>query len=138
MPSQGTLILIVDDEPDMCWALEHLLHKQGFCTKVASSGQGALELLQGHRFASAFLDAKLPDMDGMELAGHILALDPDIKIIMVSGYFYRDDIAIQNAVSQGLITGFISKPFLQEEILQALRPVRHGSALNTETMGELP
>jgi CheY-like chemotaxis protein len=138
MASQGTLILIVDDEPDMCWALEHLLHKQGFCTKVASSGQGALELLQAHRFASAFLDAKLADMDGLELAGQILALDPDIKIVMVSGYFYRDDIAIQDAVSQGLITGFISKPFLQEEILKALQPVRHHSSLPSESMGRLP
>ena len=31
MTDPGELILIVDDEPDMCWALEHLLNKQGLC-----------------------------------------------------------------------------------------------------------
>jgi DNA-binding NtrC family response regulator len=116
-----TMILIVDDEPDMCWALEHILHKQGFGTKGAVSGQEAQELLRHYRFASVFLDAKLPDIDGLELAGQMRQIDPDIKIVMVSGYFYRDDVAIQNAISQGLILDFISKPFLQKEILRVLK-----------------
>ncbi len=120
MKAQGKLILIVDDEPDMCWALEHLVHKQGFPTQVAVSGQEALELLRQHHFAASFLDAKLPDMDGLELAGQIRQLNPDIKIVMISGYYYRDDVAIQEAISQGLIVDFISKPFLQEEILRVL------------------
>ncbi len=114
-------ILIVDDEPDMCWALEHLLHKQGFVTQRALSAQEALQLIEQHRFAHVFLDAKLPDMDGLELARRLLEMAPGMHIVMVSGYFYRDDVFIQDAVSQGLINGFISKPFLQEEILRVLK-----------------
>jgi len=121
MTDQSNLILIVDDEPDMCWALEHLFKNHGLSTQKALSGQEALDLMGQHRFACAFLDAKLPDMDGLELARQILQIDPGISIVMVSGYFYRDDPFIQNAISQGLISGFISKPFLQEEILQALK-----------------
>jgi len=121
MTEQSNLILIVDDEPDMGWALEHLLNSQGFVTQKALSSQEALNLMEQHQFACAFLDAKLPDMDGLELAGQMRQLDPDIKIVMVSGYFYRDDISIQNAISQRLIIDFISKPFLQEEILSALK-----------------
>ena len=45
---------------------------------------------------------------------------PDIRIIMVSGYFYRDDVSIQEAIARGVIIDFISKPFLQEEILRVL------------------
>ncbi len=115
------MILIVDDEPDMCWALEHLLHNQGLVTRKALSGGEALKLLDRHRFACAFLDAKLPDMDGLELARQILEIAPETQIIMVSGYFYRDDVSIQEAISQRLIRGFISKPFLQGEILEALK-----------------
>ncbi|MDP3181949.1 MAG: response regulator, partial [Desulfobaccales bacterium] len=68
MTDKGNLILLVDDEPDMCWALEHLLHNQGFVTRTALSAREALNLMEQHHFGRAFLDAKLPDMDGLELA----------------------------------------------------------------------
>jgi CheY-like chemotaxis protein len=122
MSDASNLILIVDDEPDMCWALEHLLHSQGFVTQKALSSQEALELMERHRFACAFLDAKLPDRDGLELARRIRKIAPDTRIIMVSGYFYRDDVSIQDAITRGLIVDFISKPFLREEILRVLQP----------------
>ena len=77
-------------------------------------------LMERHRFACAFLDAKLPDMDGLDLARRIRESAPDMRILMVSGYFYRDDVSIQEAISQGLIVDFISKPFLQAEILRVL------------------
>jgi len=120
MTDLGELILIVDDEPDMCWALEHLLHTQGYVTRKALTALEALKLMERHRFACAFLDAKLPDMDGLELARRIRERAADTRIFMVSGYFYRDDVSIQEAISQGLIIDFISKPFLQEEILRVL------------------
>jgi len=121
MGDDSEQILIVDDEPDMCWALEHILINQGVSIRKALSAQEALHLIERQRFSRAFLDAKLPDMDGLELARRILEIAPDIRIMMVSGYFYRDDVFIQDAISQGLIRGFISKPFLQEEILKALK-----------------
>ncbi len=113
-------ILIVDDEPDMCWALEKLLTSRGLVTQKALSAREALELMPRHHFSRALLDAKLPDMDGLELARRLKEMAPEIHIMMVSGYFYRDDLTIQNAISQGLIRGFISKPFRQDEILQLL------------------
>jgi CheY-like chemotaxis protein len=121
MTDQGKLILIVDDEPDMCWALEHLLNKQGFVTRKGLSAQEGLNLMSQLQFTFAFLDAKLPDMDGLELARRIREIAPDICIVMVSGYYYQDDDSIQAAISQGLIEVFINKPFLQEEILKALQ-----------------
>ena len=120
MTDQNNLILIVDDEPDMCWALEHILNQRGYVTRTALRAMEALMLMERHRFACAFLDAKLPDMDGLELARCIRERAPDMRILMVSGYFYRDDVSIQEAISQGLIVDFISKPFLQTEILRVL------------------
>ena len=115
--------LIVDDEPDMCWALGHLLKKNGLCSKIATSGMDALQLMRNNRFPMAFLDAKLPDIDGLELARRIRRIDPAICIVMVSGYYYGDDAAIQQALSEGLIRGFIGKPYLHDEILKTLKNV---------------
>lgn len=102
--SDQELFLIVDDEPDMCWALENILKNNGYFSKIAPTGQEALELVKKNRFRLAFLDAKLPDIEGLALAKQIHEIDPSVRIVIVSGYFYRDDIDVQNALEEGLNT----------------------------------
>jgi DNA-binding NtrC family response regulator len=120
MKNQDNVFLIVDDEPDMCWALENILKKNGFCSKKASNGREALELVKQNRFRLGFLDAKLPDMEGLQLAKKIRDIDPLVNIIIVSGYFYKDDTDILNAQKQGLINGFIAKPFSHNQVLKVI------------------
>ena len=114
------LFLIVDDEPDMCWALENILKGKGCFSKIAMTGREALDLARKNRFRLAFLDAKLPDIEGLVLGKQIYEIDPSVRIVIVSGYFYRDDIDIQNALEEGFISGFISKPFQHDEILRLI------------------
>ncbi len=117
-PKPESRFLIVDDEPDMCWAFEQILKRQGIgCERAQSAGE-ALRLLEKGSFRMAFVDAKLPEMDGLELARRMRELAPEIRILMVSGYFYKNDPAIQQAITGGDICGFIGKPFVHEEILK--------------------
>ena len=120
MKAKKKVFLIVDDEPDMCWALKHILKKNGFLSKRALNGREALKLVKRNRFQLAFLDAKLPDMEGLDLAKQIRKLDPAIHIVMISGYFYQDDDVVQKATTERLIDGFIGKPFDHDEILKAI------------------
>jgi len=121
MNNRNDVFLIVDDEPDMCWALENILRKNGFLSKKAFNGQEAIALVKRHRFRLVFLDAKLPDKEGFEVAKEIRELDPSVRIVIVSGYFYRDDVDIKDALAKDLISGFISKPFNNDEILKTIR-----------------
>jgi len=121
MKAKTKVFLIVDDEPDMCWALEHMLKRNGFLSKTALNGQEAIRLMESNRFRVAFLDAKLPDIEGLELARRFREIDPGIHIVMISGYFYRDDDDVQNAMAEGLIKGFIGKPFDHDEILKSIK-----------------
>ena len=121
MTAKRSMFLIVDDEPDMCWALEHILKKNAFLSKTALTGQEALTLMEADRFRLAFLDAKLPDMEGLDLAKELRKIDPAIYIVMVSGYFYRDDDAVREAIAKGLIKDFIGKPFDHDEILKVIK-----------------
>lgn len=120
MPSKHPICLIVDDEPDTCWALKHVVERQGVRSRHALRAEQALEEVRRLPYALALLDAKLPDMDGLELARRMRALRPGMPIIVVSGYFYSDDTAIQEALSSGLIQGFVSKPFLHADIARAV------------------
>ena len=122
MSFRNQVVLVVDDDPDICWALEHVLRGLGAKCVLALDGQSALQAARHNRLALALLDAKgLPDIDGLELAGKLRAADPDVPVVVVSGYFYRDDPAIQAALEQGLIHGFIEKPFSHGEVVAAVK-----------------
>jgi CheY-like chemotaxis protein len=111
-------ILIIDDEEDMCWAISHILKSQGQSIVTASSGEEACRKLSEGIYSLVFLDAKMPDMDGLDVARFANTLAHyKPQIIMISGYHYANDPIICSAIEEGLITGFLSKPFTNEEIL---------------------
>jgi DNA-binding NtrC family response regulator len=123
MTAKTAMFLIVDDEPDMCWAFEHIVESVGMTARSALSGGKALELLRRDSYQMAFLDAKLPDIDGLELAKKIRRLDPSIRLVVVSGYFYQNDPMVETALQEKRIDGFVSKPFKNDEILRIIRSV---------------
>lgn len=134
MSDQEKVVLIVDDEPDLCWALSHLLEKCGFLTKMALSGQEALFLTKSESFRIIFLDAKMPDMEGFDLARRIREIDSATRIIMISGYFSLDNGVVQEALSEGLISDCIAKPFRHDEILKVVQRIGKESPGSKESV----
>lgn len=121
MENDGHIVLIVDDEPGMCWAIQNLLAVEGFDSRSVQTGVAALQLIETIVFTTALLDVMLPDMGGLELARQIKSVVPSIRIIMISGYYYKDDQDIKMAVESGLVQGFIAKPFLHEEVIALIK-----------------
>jgi DNA-binding NtrC family response regulator len=115
-----TNILVVDDEPAVCWALTRLLDMHGHAVCMAQSGAEALVLLGEQRFSHVLLDAKLKDTDGLLLAREVRARQPGAVVILISAYYYRDDPDIARALGAGLIDCFIPKPFTHAEILRCI------------------
>jgi CheY-like chemotaxis protein len=134
MKQEQPRILVVDDEPGMCWALENILRPAGYAVTTTPSGAEALELLAGESYAVAFVDAKLPDLDGLELAALIRQHSPHTAIVLISGYYYQEDKAITEGLQDELFTGFIAKPFDLEEVRrmarQAVEQARRGANVN--------
>ena len=112
--------LIVDDEPEMCWTLDLILKRVGGVCRTASNAREAMALAESQSFRVAFLDAKLPDDEGLNLARRLQASNPGMRIVIVSGFFYHDDPIITGAIQSGLISAFVAKPFEHEEILRAI------------------
>ena len=130
MRQEPPCILVVDDEPDMCWALENMLRPEGYAVTTTTTGAQALELLAAEFYAVAFVDAKLSDLDGLELAALIRQRSPNTAIVLISGYFYQEDRAITEAMQNELFIGFVAKPFDLKEIRlmarQAVKRAREG------------
>ena len=113
-------ILVVDDEPEMCWILENIIRKTGLACMTALSAREAMSLTESNQFSMTFLDAKLPDIDGLELARKLRKTNAHLPIVIVSGYFYPDDPTIEGVLREGLIAAFVGKPFDHDEIVSVI------------------
>jgi len=113
-------ILVVDDEPEMCWIMENIIRRTGFTCRTATSASEAISLTKSNQFGMAFLDAKLPDIDGLDLARKLRKTNAHLPIVIVSGYFYQDDPTIEGVLREGLIAAFVGKPFNHDEIVSVI------------------
>ena len=116
-------ILVVDDEPDICWALGNILQREDYHVTLVMNGKEALQLAKDMNFKVAFIDVKLLDMDGIELCRLIREVAPDTTRVVISGYLYRDDDVVQQGLKEGVFAEFISKPFNLDEINQVVEKV---------------
>ena len=124
--AESLTALVVDDEPDVCWALEMLLLGDRFTVVTVGSGTEALRWLKESEPVChvILIDAKLPDIEGVDLAGRIRTeTSCAAPLILVSGYFYKDDSLVQDTLRSGLVAAFVAKPFRHDEILNAIHAV---------------
>jgi DNA-binding NtrC family response regulator len=123
-------ILIADDEEDIRWALENILKTSGYSVACAASSQIAFSKLEKDSYFIAFVDIKIPDKDGFEIAAYISENHPKTSVVLISGYYNKEDDAILEAIQNGTIMGFISKPFELKEVrslaTQAFQRYREG------------
>jgi len=128
-------ILIVDDEKDICWALENTLGDEGYHITQVNRGEDAIRAVEQQSFAVAIVDVKLPGTSGIEVSRLIGHLDPRMKIIMISGYHYEEDQPIQEGLRGRVYRGFISKPFELDEVSALVRRVLAENENNPGSVG---
>ncbi len=79
-------LLIIDDEPDILKTLEMTLKQEGYHVTTATGGEAALEIFRRQPFDLVITDMRMPGMDGMEVIRQVKALDPDVEVIVLTGY----------------------------------------------------
>jgi len=103
-------ILIVDDDEDICQTLTKTLKLQGYSTVSAGSGEEAIRIAKEKSCPIAFVDIKLPCMDGLETFLRLKEINPDITAIMMTGYRNEVRDALDRARADSAIT-CLFKPF---------------------------
>lgn len=124
--SEATTILIVDDEVKMRTLLKLGLSRHGFSVLEAGGGEEALHVCRNYDRPIHLLlvDVMMPGMSGVELAPQIMALRPEIKVVLMSGY--RDDQIFLNAALNPS-TPFFHKPFTMEALVQKIHDLLNRS-----------
>ena len=111
-------ILLVDDEPEILFSLRGLLRKE-FEVYTAESGAEALELLRRHPVHVIMTDQRMPQMTGVELLRRAREEYPEAVRIVFTGY--ADIKAVIDAINEGQIFRYLTKPWDPDELVAAFR-----------------
>ena len=111
-------ILVVDDEEEILFSLRGLL-RQDFELYTAASGAEALDLMRRKVIHVLMTDQRMPQMTGVELLEQALTVCPEAVRIVFTGY--ADIKAVIDAVNQGRIFRYLTKPWDPDELVSALR-----------------
>ena len=79
-------ILLAEDDADMRRFLDRALQNAGYDVVSFSNGAEAYERLKEEPFTLLLTDIVMPEMDGIELARRAAELDPDLKIMFITGF----------------------------------------------------
>jgi DNA-binding NtrC family response regulator len=110
-------ILVVDDEEEILHSLRGLLRLE-FEVYTAKSGQEALEIMTQQPIHVVLSDQRMPEMAGVELLSHARGERPRAVRIMFTGY--ADVQAVIDAINQGHIFRYLTKPWDAEVLLTVL------------------
>ncbi|WP_448873154.1 hybrid sensor histidine kinase/response regulator [Desulfobulbus propionicus] len=113
-------ILFVDDELPLAEMGRAMLERLGYTVTVSTGSSEALTIFQQDRdyFDAIITDQTMPGMTGLDFAKKVLALRPDIPIILCTGF---SSIVDEQLAKECGIQGFVMKPFKREEIAVLLR-----------------
>jgi len=117
LTAQGKL-LIVDDELSVRDSLAKWFHEEGYDVGTAECASDALTRLAEHSWDAALLDIKMRGTDGIELLGRIREIDPNLVVIMMTGY-----ASVETAVA-ALKNGaydYVTKPLDPDEIAHLVK-----------------
>ena len=127
-------VLVVDDDPMVCIAIEVCLQRQGFEVTIADGGEAGMRELASNAFDVMLVDIFMPHMRGFESVRIFHERAPDIPLIAMSGYaFANADTASPDFLRMTLELGAahcLRKPFTPKALLAAVN-----DCLNKPTMG---
>lgn len=113
-------ILIVDDDIDILEGYKFIFEFEGFEPETAYTPKEAIRMLKEEKFGTVVLDYMLPNIKGDELAAKLYEVDPDIKLVIISGHNNAE--AVFN-VRNIKIEGILKKPVEPDELVSLIKAI---------------
>lgn len=122
-------ILVVDDEAVIRQAVKRILEQENYEVVTATSGHTALEKVQNDDFNVVISDLKMPGMGGMEVLKSIKILQPNVPVIIITGYATVETAV--DAIKNGAFD-YLPKPFNPQQVKQLVEKAIDHQRANTD------
>ena len=130
-------ILVVDDDPSICEALERGLRLEGFAVRIATNGEAAIQEIELTEPALLILDINMPQVDGIQVIKYIRSKSIDLPVCVLSA---RDEIQDRVLGLEAGADDYLIKPFAFAELLARVRALLRRRGVESSkslTLGEL-
>ena len=125
-PKEGSIVprvLVVDDDPMVCVAIEVCLTRKGFEVTVADGGEAGMRALEASDFDVMLIDVFMPHMRGFESIRMFHERRPDIPIVAMSGYAFANAERAPDFLRMTIELGAaccLRKPFTPDALLTSV------------------
>lgn len=123
-------VLVVDDEPSICWGFQQLLGQEGFRVQVAGSAEAGLEIARNTPLQLVLLDVRLPGMSGLDALRSFRQATSEAPVIVMTAF--GDLETAVKAVEQGA-TDYLNKPFCLDDALNVVHRALRRSQPSNQT-----
>lgn len=119
----GALIMVVDDDENLCVNMRDVLSGKGYRVSLAYDGNSAIEQAQKNNFDVMLIDLKLPTLNGLETYLAIRQFRPNVVVIIITGYPQEMNNLAQQAL-QGNAYTCLEKPINMDELVSLLEQIK--------------
>lgn len=126
--SNKTMILIADDDENLCANLKDILESKGYKTCIAFDGITALENTSKYNFDVLLLDIKIPPLNGLETYISIRELRPNLTAIIITGYFKEQNETVDQLLRKGAYSCLV-KPVNMEELILHIEQIKEKNVI---------
>jgi DNA-binding response OmpR family regulator len=127
------LILVVDDDPDLCASLWDLCRERGFRVSVAHDEETAAARLQDRSFNVVLVDMRLPQGDGAGVFRRVRRVNPQARVVLITGFRSEMDQLIQQQVLREGADAVCEKPFDMPRLLATLERLTGNSPASADS-----
>jgi DNA-binding response OmpR family regulator len=124
------LVLVVDDDHDLCENLWEILRERGYRVCIAHDLPEAEKKLGEHRFHVVLIDMRLPTGTGQDLLRTLRNVDPEASAVLITGYRSEMEAKVQNALEAGA-NAVCYKPFDVEKLLSTVEALSSRSSASS-------
>jgi len=120
---KGAMILVADDDEDLCANIQQILSDKGYRVRVVYDGNAAVVEAEKNNFDIMLLDMKLPALNGLETYLAIREFRPNVVAVVITGYRLETDELVQRALQESVYT-CLEKPIDMGNLVSLLEQIK--------------